>query len=368
MRYLGTLLLTHSGRKTDLERCSATHFHERYSDPERLKKLPSLEQLKPATENPSYSGSLSFFHISEIREDEYSLIHRGTIKKRGEKIQHASTLDQNTILVAYENGIETWKIKNSIHSLNRAILPDSESIKRYDHPHFSGIHTVFPLYPSRAVISASAPDSAFILNLETGIVEHKFRMPEGIYGSNYPFDENTDLRLHYINNDCQTTHINSAYPMDESCSKLVVSTLIQGAIGIFNIDTGEYFELTRGYTGCHGARVNTDGQIYFADSINGKLIILDSSGNVTREFHVDSVWLHDVQQIQGNIYSFTLADKNKLLVCDIESGKTILEKRYWISPFNMKGPLNTLHKLISATSLWMGDSTQFLSFTPHSAP
>ena len=75
-------------------------------------------------------------------------------------------------------------------------------------------------------------------------------------------------------NDLQTTHINDASSMDGG-SRVVVSTLIQGAIGVFDLGGGSYQEVTRGLVGCHAARVNDEGVIYFADNCGGALVELE---------------------------------------------------------------------------------------------
>ena len=352
----GIILLTHSSRTTDLNQCSKEYFTQRYSDPERLSKLVPFENLPPTKDFQSYSGQISFFRIFETNKNGFRFKHCGTITSKL-KIQHAVILNDKDLLVAFESGLELWRSHRPINMLKRITANCFVLQKQYDHPHLSGVHTVFQLPGNRAAISASAPDAVLIFNLRTNEVEKTLRMPEEIYGHNYDLTEEMDLREHYIHNDCQTTHINCAYPMNNG-NQLVVSTLIQGAIGVFDLENDNYEELTRGFIGCHSSRISDDGQIYFADSVTGSLIFLDHNGNMSRKFSVESRWLHDVQQIKGNIYAFSVGDLNELRVYNIKTGEQLFRKKFWKFPVDK---FKILSRLIPGS---IQNSTQFLSCSP----
>lgn len=341
MRSFGFLALTHSSRRTNLARCSAEFLARRFGDPARLQRLPPFDSLPPP--QLLYSGAVSFF---EILEDQGSLRWRlrGTIKHR-EKIQQVARLADGDLLVGYEHHVERWRSRRLI--------------RRYEHPHLAGLHTVEPIDGDRAILSCSASDAVLVLNLGTGEVERTLRMPASRYGSNYDLTLEHDLRRHFIGDEQQTTHLNQAFPFDGG-RRVLVSTLIQGAIGVFDLQTGAYEEIARGFIGCHGARVSAEGRIYFADSPAGHLVFLNGEGQVARRFDAGSHWLHDVQQIAGSVYAFALADANELAVWDIDRGKLLLRQRFFTWP--VEGLFSLARRLPS----WLGNSVQALSFHPSS--
>jgi hypothetical protein len=138
----------------------------------------------------------------------------------------------------------------------------------------------------------------------------------------------------------------------------VISTLIQGAVGVFDLETGAYEEIVRGFVGCHGARVSAEGEVYFADSTAGHLVFLDSRGRIARRFDAGSRWLHDVQQVRGSVYAFALADSNELRVWDVDREELLYRRRF------LTWPVEGLFGLAQRTPFWLGNSTQALSFTP----
>ena len=314
MQVLGTLTLTHSSRKVDLERCSAEFLKRRFSSPDRLRDLPPFAELRPA--ETTYSGSVSCFRVW----GEPGTVHRieplGCIKHR-DKIQHAVVIDERTLWVGYESRLEVWRLDDSILTLRRLADTGYSVVRRIEHPHLAGLHTVEPLGPRRAVLSCSASDAVLLVDVEAGEVERTLRMPAGLYGRGYELTPETDLRRHNIGDDLQTTHVNSATPVD-SGRGIVVSTLIQGAVGVFDLASGAYEEMTRGFVGCHGARADENGELYFTDSASGSLVSLRRDGATARRFAVPSRWLHDSRQIAGSVYAFALSDTNQLLVHDVE--------------------------------------------------
>ena len=189
----------------------------------------------------------------------------------------------------------------------------------YD-PWLAGGHTIIPDYNGYLAVSCSASDSVLLINEENYKVEKAFRMPEELYGFNYPLKREDSVVEHYITNDYQLTHINCAFPFDR---KIYVSTLIQGAIGYFDYE-GNYKELIRGFIGCHGVRVDKGTtEIYFCDSCKGVLLFLNEKCEIIKSYPTKSVWLHDAQQIEENIFAFAVSDRNRVEIIDIDKNKVL---------------------------------------------
>jgi len=356
---LGIMILTHSSRHTDLQQCSVNYLTRRYEDPERLKKLPPFEKLDPISEQEYLTGSVSIYRVlltNGINGVHFQ--HIGNIKGKGrERAQHAAMLNSTDLLVGYEEYLELWRFRKPLQSIDRITKDIHYVEKEYHHPFFPGLHTVNPISKDHAVISCSAPDAILILNIETGQVAEILRMPQSIYGHNYDLVQEMDLWRHYIGNDYQTTHINSAYPMRDD-RRILVSTLIQGAIGVFDLQDRSYKELFRGFVGCHGARVNDAGRIYFADSVTGCLVFLNDDGSITQRFCVNSRWLHDVHHIRGDIYAFSVADLNELHVYNIQTGDLLFRQKFFTCRYSI------FNKICIKLPFWVGNSTVFLSYWP----
>ena len=348
----GFLLLTHSSRLTRLKDCSLNYLTQRYSNENRLDDLPRITDLLPNVKDTQskYNGALSLFKYEYNKKVPIEIIVSLRLRS---KVQHAVLIDLFQILICYESCLELIEFDQPLNSLSSNY--NYKSTKRYDHPHFAGLHTVNMIDNLRVVLSASAPDSIYILDISNGKIEHLLRMPESIYGENYKLNNLIDLREHYINNDIQTTHVNSAYP--SPCKKkIVVSTLIQGAIGIYDIESKSYKEIIRGFIGCHGARFNSDNEIYFCDSTNGTMIILNNKGQIKYRFHTKSFWLHDAIQLHKDIYAFSLSDKNELAIYDIKKHKLIFKKHFFKIPKKLLDFLSN-----NLTNKFLGNSTQFLN-------
>ena len=227
--------------------------------------------------------------------------------------------------------------------------------ERFTHPHLAGLHTVQQLDDGRTLASCSASDAVLVCDLNEGSAQC-FRMPANLYGQNYSLTPEKDLRRHYIPDEYQTTHINAA-SADQTGRRVVVSTLIQGAIGIFDVQSGEYAEVSRGHVGCHGARFDCSGRIYFADSTRGGLVFLNERGAEDRRVEVGSFWLHDVCQLYGAVYAFSLADLNELRICDIDREELLFQRRFPTIPIADSAPVP------AGPAEWLGNSTQALSYT-----
>lgn len=347
----GILVLTHSTRNTDLRLCSSTYFAKRYGDKERLNNLPKFNELAPVKN--VWGSTVSFYKTIE-KDNSVKIECLGNIGS-DKKIQHATFISDRELFVCYEYHAELWKLENDIKMYSKLRKGDFNTIKKYEHNHFPGLHTGFVIENSSILVSSSASDAVLIINKTTGVIEKMHRMPEDIYGFNYKLTEDMDLRKHYINNDCQTTHINCAYPRKNK-NKAVVSLLIQGAVGEIDLKDGSYRELARGYHGCHGARVNDNDEIYFCDSAVGALVFLNNDGSIEKRFNIDSQWLHDVQHLHEDVYAFGLADKNELRIYDIEKEELLYKKKFL--KLNVKKQKESFYMKMG----WKGSSTQFLSF------
>jgi len=351
-RPLGVLTLTHSSRTTNLARCSVQFLTRRFGDPGRLRGLPPLAGLPPA--EVLYSGAVSFHRVL-AGGGRVSLEPCGQVRHR-DRIQHVALLAADDLLAGFESRLERWRLRSPLDRPRRLTAADVEVVATFEHPHLVGLHTVEPLGEGRVALSCSAPDAVLVLDLASGAVERTLRLPAALYGQGYEL-AGADLRCHAIPDEGQTTHVNAAHrDHRDDGSGLVVSTLIQGAIGRFDLASGAYEELCRGFVGCHGARVSAEGEVYFADSTGGMLVFLPPEGRVARRFATGSRWLHDVQQIVGSVYAFALADRNELRVYDVGSGELLWRRRFLLWP---------LPGLFGAARLlpgWLGNSVQALGF------
>jgi hypothetical protein len=346
---LGLLTLTHSSRTTNLARCSVQFLTRRFGDPGRLHDLPPLASLEPA--EVLYSGAVSFYRLYPAR-----LEFLGAVRHH-DRLQHVVRLgadDADELLAGFENRLERWRLRVPLDRLRRLTPADISVVRRYEHPHLVGLHTVEPLEAGRVALACSAPDAVLLLDLASGEVERTLRLPAALYGQGYDL-EGADLRRHAIGDEGQTTHVNAAHRA--GASGLVVSTLIQGAIGRFDLASGAYEELCRGFVGCHGARVSAEGEVYFADSAAGLLVFLTAEGRIARRFATGSRWLHDVQQIAGSVYAFALADRNELLLYDVATGELLARRRFLLWP--LPGAFGVARRFPG----WLGNSVQALGFS-----
>ncbi|HVT18113.1 MAG TPA: hypothetical protein VHQ90_18305 [Thermoanaerobaculia bacterium] len=355
-RVLGVLTLTHSSRATNLARCSAQFLTRRFADPGRLRCLPPFSSLPPA--EVLYSGAISFYRVLADGRRRVRLSCLGQVRSR-DRIQHAAVLGGADLLVGFEHRLERWRLRTPLDRLRRLNAADVEVAGSFAHPHLSGLHTVEPLEDGRVALACAAADAVLVYDPARGVAERTLRLPAALYGQGYELDAAADLRRHAIPDEAQATHVNAAHRAGGS--RLVVSTLIQGAIGFFDLASGAYAELSRGFVGCHGARLSAEGEVYFADSTCGTLTFLTAAGQIARRFAVGSRWLHDVQQIAGSLYAFALADHNELRVYDVDGGELIWRKRF------LTWPLPGLWGAARLVPGWLGNSTQALSFHPAAA-
>jgi len=357
-RALGILALTHSSRRTNLARCSVQFLTRRFGDPARLRGLPPFDRLPPPA--ALYSGAASFYRVLADERRGVRLADLGSLRHR-DRIQHVALRGAGELLVGYEHRLERWRLRTPIARLRRLGAADLEPAGRFEHALLAGLHTVEPLADGRVAVACADADAVLLCDLERGTVERALRLPAALYGEGYPLrsGSDADLRRHAIPDEAQATHVNAAHRAGPS--HLVVSTLIQGAIGTFDLASGAYAEISRGFVGCHGARLSTEGEIYFADSTCGTLTFLTARGGIARRFATGSRWLHDVQQLAGDLYAFALADRNELRIYDIGRGHLLWRRRFATWP--LPGLFSAARRLPG----WLGNSTQALSFHPAAA-
>lgn len=366
MQTLGYLTLTHSGRSTQPERCTVQALTRRFQGPDRLRQLPPLASLPPASS--LYSGALSFYRVTvtaaaaagTAEPAGVQIVPLGSLRSR-RKVQHAAWLDDERLLVCYEHQVEQWRLDRSLHLAQHLGSRSFKMENRFAHRHLAGLHTAEPLSAHRVVLSSSGADAVLLLDLAAQRVEQTLRMPERLYGTNYPLGPEVDLHRHYIHDNVQITHLNAASP-DRQGRWVAVSALIPGAVGVFDLRSRGYEEIARGFVGCHGARFNDRDELYFADSTSGNLVFLGEGGRVARRFAVDSRWLHDVQQVAGPLYAFALADRNELRIYDIDADRLLYREIFAQAPFE------NLPRDAPLPSGWLGNSTQALSFRSFPVP
>lgn len=348
---LGILTLTHSSRRNNSARCSVQFLTARFGDSRRLDDLPPLASLPPAT--PLYSGAASFYRLT-LDGGRLRIQGLGSLRHR-DKVQHVAIDDERTILVGFEHRLERRTLPRPIGEMERLRAGDFGPEVSFAAPHLAGLHTVQPLGNGRVALSCSSSDAVLLYDLDRQLVERTLHLPPEIYGLGYELGPDDDLRRHHIEDAAQSTHVNAAFASPDG-RRLAVSCLIPGAIGIFDLTTGGYHEVVRGFVGCHGARFSDRGELYFADSTSGMLVFLDEDGAVVRRFAVPTRWLHDVQQLHGSLYAFALNDPNELRIYDIDRDTLLYRRRF------LTWPVEGLFHLARRLPWWLGNSTQALSF------
>ncbi len=306
------ITLSHSTRPVEFERITLNFLTKRYAKPDRLLHPPPLASLSDEY-LPHYIGNVTLWDWDDANAAAPELREHVV---RDYKAQHALATDRHLVICGTAF-LEIYPRAGDRTAPGRKV----------SHPWFSGGHTVFQDARGLLAISCSAPDAVLFFDWQGKLVE-TLRMPESLYGSNYPLQPTDDLRRNYIHNDLQLTHINCAFPCPQG---LLCSTLIQGAIGLFRPDRS-YTEITRGFVGCHGVRTRPglDG-FYFSDTVNGNLVEMSWDGRILRRFSVDSRWLHDVEHVGGDCYLFSLSDRNRVELWD-----TVTLTKQWeidCSPF-----------------------------------
>lgn len=302
--FTGPLLcVTHSQRGVDLARCARRFLVERYARPDRLPPTVAFEDLPPAADASPFKGDVTVWSLRDVRRPEL-VAH---VPIRAYKPQHAVWHDRRVWVLGCES-IEVFEI----------VAGQLQRVGLVTDPWLSGGHTLWPDDRGGLLVSCSASDAVLTVDMTSLRVTDAWRLPEAVYGRNYPLNRDMSVVDHFIDNDKQLTHVNAAVPWRGG---VLVSTLIQGAIGHRAAD-GSYRELTRGHVGCHGVRVVED-RITFCDSCAGTLLQWTPDGHTPVLADVATPWLHDAQPITASLWAFAVADRNTVELRDLEGGEVV---------------------------------------------
>lgn len=296
------LCVTHSDRPFFNARSTITGINRRFSS-NRLADLPPIETLQSLDDAMPYKGSLSLWAVDPDKGHRLSKLWD---YHPDHKIQSA-VLHQDMLLVYSTDRLEIFgtdlKLKKTVRAKGMV-----------------GGHTVHCDDEGKAWVTSAPSNAVFRIDLETGDILERLDMPES-YGMGYETEEDHDPQAHYIPTAFQPTHVNSAVPAKGG---LLVTTWIQGAVGFFDQDR-KYREIARGFTGCHGARLDPEtGHVFLADSPTGLVWSLDfNTGMIAHRFETGSKWLHDADKLENGIYACTLGDTNELVLVHGPSGEVL---------------------------------------------
>lgn len=301
-------LVSTSSRPVDYERCNFKTLQSRYANESRLNNIPNLSKLSPLHDgHASYRGSLNIYHLTGSVDNIRFQLAKKIIGDG--KVQHG-IISGETLVLCYEDRLEfvtNW-------------MAEDASIETVHDNWFAGLHTIFENNLGDFVVSSSAADAVIVVDGQSRAVKKRFRLPENIYGLNYDLSAADNLKNHYVHNDLQLGHLNSAFPDD--FGNIWVTTLIQGDVGCFRVD-GSYDKILSGYTGAHGVRrVTNEDTIYFADSCHGRLVLADTKGGLKKGYETNSQWMHDVQHLGEQVYLLGAPDLGKVIAVDLETEKT----------------------------------------------
>lgn len=307
------LIVSLNSDKVDSYRASLNYLTKRYTDPERLYNLPEFHTLPPAQYAETTQTALMEISVEKSRNNYFIsprnfMLHDNS--QPGLKVMTHACYLKDGLAVLYDERLEVFDSWNG------------KRIREYSYHFMHGSHTVYPVDDSRLLLSASSLDGFFIVNIHSGEVERKFRVPKALYGENYPLTSEQDTRVNYIHNDLQLAHLNSAYPCRNG--SVLISTLIQGDIAIVS-ENNDYDLMRRGFVGAHNARESENGEIYFSDSCNGNLVLLSGNKEIKQRFDFNSKWLHDCIQIENELFLGSVADRQMLVLVDVSTGETLCE-------------------------------------------
>lgn len=297
------LCVTHSDRPVHTDGCGLNDLETRFAAKDRLPPKLRFDELEPAAKYSPYLGSITIWRLSDdLRHDHELLAH---LHPETYKPQHAIIHDSRIWVLGTET-LESY----DLNWQRVAVINDSW---------LAGGHTVFPVSKSQLLLSCSASDAILSVDLGSQSIDRTWRLPAEIYGTNFSLHREDSVVDHFIYNDLQLTHVNCAVPYEDG---ILVSTLIQGAIGKFD-GTGKYEELARGFVGCHGIRTLNAEQFYFCDSCLGTINYLDRAGRLSHRIACDSVWLHDAQHLDERFVAICPADRNSVEILNTFTRETV---------------------------------------------
>jgi len=296
------LTLSHSARPLDFSRSSRDALIARFGSPERLLFLPSFEELTEV-DAPHWSNNITVWSWNAKSGLELVLF-----LERPYTVNHAlvNGCFESLVVCAHDH-LEFCSLTGDV---------DHE----VTHNWFAGGHTVYRDDSGNLVVSCAASDSVLTFDGASQHVVDAWRLPPNLYGVNYSLSIDADVRRHYIGNDAQISHINSAYPWR---GMIFLTCFIQGSILCVRGD-GTVRELLSGFVGCHGAKISGKGGLYFADSPRGEIVWTQGDGSIAAKISCNSSWLHDVVWLCDDYYACAIGDRNELAI--IETGtNTALE-------------------------------------------
>lgn len=297
------LCVTHSQRAVDLARCSRDFLAHRYRNPDRLPPRTPFRELPPAAAASPFKGDVTVWSLRDVRRPRLA----AHLAFRDHKPQHAIW-----------HGGRLWVLGCECLEVFDPADGQLQQAGRVEDPWLSGGHTIWPDGRGSLLASCSASDAVLVVDMSSLIVSGAWRLPEALYGSNYPLVRSMSVVDHYIDNDKQLTHVNAAVPWQDGW---LVSLLIQGAIG-HRAPDGSYRELVRGYIGCHGVRAEGD-RVVFCDSCAGALLQWRPGGEVMELANLATRWLHDAQPVGGGVWAFAVADRNTVELRDLAGQEVV---------------------------------------------
>lgn len=292
------LCVTHSSRKFVEARCSINAFEKRFAK-KKDAVPPPFESLSGVHDAVPFNGALSLWSYDSAR-GKLTFLHR---YDPNYKIQSAA-FRHDQLLVLGPDRIEVLDL-------------DFNVVKDITDPWLAGGHTVYIDERDHAWVTSAPSNCIMKVDVDGGTVLERIVLPAQ-YGRPYELTPEHDVRRHFIPTDHQPTHVNCAYPAGDN---IYVTLLAPGAVGYYD-QSRNYHEVVKGYRGCHGGKIDrVTKELYLTDSPSGIIWFFDADkGTIHKRLRLDSLWLHDVEQVEGPVFAAGLSDKNTLLLFDKGSG------------------------------------------------
>ncbi len=296
------LCVTHSSRRFVEARCSINALEQRFGASKKAKTPPPFETLNNVHDAVQFSGALSLWQYHpESRKLTY-------LKKYdpGYKIQSAAFSGDHLLVYGHDR----------LEVLDR----DFKVVNTIKDRWLAGGHTVYFDADGHAWITSAASNAIMKVDVAAGRVVERIAMPAQ-YGRPYDLTPEHDVREHFIPTDHQPTHVNCAFPAGDH---VYVTLWVPGVVGCFDRQRN-YRELVHGFRGCHGGKIDrATGDLYLTDSPSGIIWFFDvNTGAIRKRLRLDSLWLHDAEQVDGDVFAAGLSDKNELLLIDTKTGDII---------------------------------------------
>lgn len=294
--------VTHSTRLIEAHRYNPNFLGTRFG-PTRFSAAPPFAQLAPASAQDHYPGG----QITVWKFDDEA--HR-----QPRLVAHIEP--EYTPRHAMWHHGQLWVLGADILEVYNTAMRRTAVV---EDPWLAGGHTIAPDGAGRFWVSCSGSDSVLGVDERSLQVVDALRVPESLYGHNYPLQRTDSVVDHFVPLDLQLTHINCAWPYKGGA---LISAFIQGAIGWFTPE-GDYRELMRGFVGCHSARVSRSGTLYFCDSCFGAVVFLDAKYHIARRVSLDSRFLQDAIELSGSTWAASCADRNSVVLFDACTGEEL---------------------------------------------